>query len=94
MIGGDPADNDHNGAEFMEVLLRLEFLLRNVGTPGKCSGPHCGAPILWVRYANGTPAPFNHNGESHFATCPDADRFKRAKRTDRTPTLFGAEGGK
>lgn len=41
-----------------------------------CRG--CGAAIAWARTPAGKYAPLDPSGTSHFATCPDADRFRRA----------------
>jgi hypothetical protein len=37
----------------------------------------CGAPILWCVTLNDRNAPINADGTSHFATCPDADSWRR-----------------
>ena len=42
-----------------------------------CRG--CGAPISWARTPSGRSAPLDRDGTSHFATCPDADRFRRSQ---------------
>lgn len=55
----------------------LERLLKNVGSPGTCTGPNCKAPVLWVIHANGRRCCYNHNGEPHWATCPDRDSFRK-----------------
>ena len=48
----------------------------NVGT---CST--CGARIVWCLTSKGNRAPFNPDGVSHFATCPQAGehRHRRTK---------------
>lgn len=63
-----------------------------------CSGEGgCGAPIMWLETVNGRKTPVDprkrtvidkdgnyHQGyESHFASCPNADRFRR-KKASRT----------
>jgi hypothetical protein len=40
----------------------------------------CGAPMNWCETKAGKRAPLNLDGTSHFATCPDAERFRKAKR--------------
>jgi hypothetical protein len=37
----------------------------------------CGAEILWCITPAGKKAPINRDGTSHFANCPDADRWRR-----------------
>ncbi len=48
-----------------------------VSAPGKCSG--CGAAIFWVVTKNGKRAPFNADAVSHWATCPQAESFRKKK---------------
>jgi hypothetical protein len=43
----------------------------------RCRG--CGVQIAWARTFAGRSAPLNRDGLNHFATCPEADRF-RARR--------------
>jgi hypothetical protein len=43
---------------------------------GRCRG--CGAPIAWARTPAGRSAPLDRDGVSHFATCPEAERFRRS----------------
>lgn len=44
--------------------------------PGKCRS--CGAHILWlINERSGKPGPFNHDGVSHFATCPQAKAWRK-----------------
>lgn len=42
-----------------------------------CRGRGCGAEILWCTTPNNRPSPHDRDGISHFATCPDAPRFRR-----------------
>lgn len=42
---------------------------------GRCRG--CGQPIAWARTPAGRSAPLDLDGTNHFATCPEADRFRR-----------------
>lgn len=45
---------------------------------GQCKG--CGAELWWVKSPKtGTPHPWNPDGTSHFSTCPEAPRFRKAK---------------
>lgn len=37
----------------------------------------CRAPVLWVITTRGKRAPINEDGTSHFANCPDADRWRK-----------------
>jgi hypothetical protein len=42
-----------------------------------CRG--CGAAIAWARTPADRSAPLDPSGESHFATCPKADRFRQSR---------------
>ena len=75
-------------ADYKQVLDRLEFLLRNVGAPGVCNGPRCGAPVLWVIYVNGRRSPYNANGEPHWATCPDREFFREQAKEKRKHAII------
>jgi len=45
-------------------------------SPSHCRS--CGAKMLWVESVkNQRPAPINPDGTSHFATCPQADRWRK-----------------
>jgi len=44
---------------------------------GVCRG--CRQSIAWARTPAGRTAPLNRDGTSHFATCPEADRFRLAR---------------
>ena len=46
---------------------------------GQCQSEKCRAPIWWGQLA-GRPHPFDLDGVSHFATCPDAERFRQRAR--------------
>jgi len=54
----------------------LVALVKTAGTEGTCSG--CGAPIYWIRHANGKNTPYTPHGLNHFIDCPKAKEFKRA----------------
>ena len=43
----------------------------------KCRG--CGGAIAWALTPSGRSAPLDRDGGSHFATCPDAERFRRRR---------------
>lgn len=50
-----------------------------VGSPGRCRS--CQAMILWVRRVPKSggaakPHPLDHDGTSHFATCPQAEQWR------------------
>lgn len=48
--------------------------------PLPCRGPHCNAKIYWL-ILNGKLHPFDDpdRKRSHFATCPDANQFRKPK---------------
>jgi len=37
----------------------------------------CGAPIEWVKTDAGKWMPVDPDGTSHFATCPDAEKWRK-----------------
>lgn len=39
----------------------------------------CGAPVAWTVTAKGRAAPLNLDGVSHYATCPQADQWRKRK---------------
>jgi hypothetical protein len=48
--------------------------------PGRTVCAGCGAPIVWRRTKAGRFQPVNPDGVAHFATCPDAEAFRRLSR--------------
>lgn len=48
---------------------------------GRCRG--CGALVLWCATPSGKRSPHDRDGVSHFATCPEAARFRRVRRAAR-----------
>jgi hypothetical protein len=42
---------------------------------GRCRG--CGQAIAWARTFADRSAPLDRDGTNHFATCPQAERFRR-----------------
>lgn len=62
--------------------------------PAECGGRSCRATIYWIVTGNGRRMPVDVDvegghepseqedgqGVSHFASCPDAQQFRRAKR--------------
>ena len=50
-------------------------LLRSVGSVSTCRG--CSQSIVWVKHNSGRSAPYDADGTPHFATCPQADQFRR-----------------
>lgn len=49
-----------------------------------CRG--CGAPVYWITTAAGKAMPVDLDGVSHFATCPQAAKFRRPADEGRTGT--------
>ena len=39
----------------------------------------CGAPITWVKTESGKWMPLDPDGTSHFATCPDAAKWRKKR---------------
>jgi len=48
-----------------------------------CRG--CGALIAWARTFDRNAAPLDRDGTSHFATCPQAERFRKTRELDAKP---------
>lgn len=62
------------------VVAGSEWLLPDGYQPGgvsRCSGPLCGALILWSYTPAGKRSPFDADGTPHWATCPDRARFTK-----------------
>jgi len=51
--------------------------------PGRTRCRGCGAPIVWRRTEAGKWQPVNPDGVAHFATCPEAEGFRRLVRRRR-----------
>lgn len=63
----------------LEVALdTLRRLLNAVGGQKRCKG--CGAAIWFVGTVSGSRPPYNAVGLNHFADCPNASRFRGARR--------------
>jgi hypothetical protein len=67
------------GTEIALLRLRMANLLRNVGTPGTCTGATCRADVHWLVHINGRRTPYDADGTNHFIKCPDREQFKRRK---------------
>lgn len=39
----------------------------------------CGEPVVFKKTKSGKMMPMNADGTSHFATCPDAAKWRKAK---------------
>ncbi len=50
-------------------------LLKVIAPPSGCSS--CMETIYWIVTKNGKRAPYNPDGTSHFATCPNADAHRK-----------------
>lgn len=46
-------------------------------TLGRCRADTCRQIVLWTRTPAGRVMPLDRDGVSHFATCPEARRFRR-----------------
>jgi hypothetical protein len=59
-----------------------DFLLPNgkFGKVGVCRSVKCNAKVVFVALPSGKTPPYNEDGISHFATCPDAESFKGKAR--------------
>lgn len=50
---------------------------------GKCRS--CEQIIYWLKRKSGKPHPFNADGVSHFATCPNAEKHRPKPATEEPP---------
>ncbi len=62
---------------YMTWRERAKAFAKVAGDAGECRS--CGATIYWVKTRNGKRAPYDGEGISHFATCPNANRHRGAK---------------
>lgn len=46
----------------------------------RCRGDSCGEIVLWCTTPAKRRIPIDRDGTAHFATCPDAARFRRRRR--------------
>ncbi|MCU0912980.1 MAG: hypothetical protein MUC88_00280 [Planctomycetes bacterium] len=60
-----------------ELRENIRRLLDVVGDRLPCKGPTCTATIWFVRTKRGKITPYDGDACNHFATCPDAAKFKR-----------------
>jgi hypothetical protein len=54
----------------------LRKLFANIGAEARCK---CGATMWFIAHRNGKVAPYNADGETHFATCPHSKEFRKKK---------------
>lgn len=57
---------------------RLQKLLKVIGSKSKCKG--CYADIYWVKTPGGKNMPVDIDGTPHWASCPQAEDFKKRQR--------------
>jgi hypothetical protein len=48
--------------------------------PKPCNGPTCKAMIYWFKLPSGKWMCADADGQPHWGTCPDRDRFKKKKQ--------------
>ena len=58
-----------------ELGVQIVKLVRDAGEAGSCKS--CGASIFWLTTKAGKSMPVNHDGRSHFATCPNAQQHRK-----------------
>lgn len=61
------------------TVVDLEARGYTFGGTSTCTGPTCGRIVYWWLTAAGKRSPHDADGISHFATCPDRERFRRQK---------------
>lgn len=72
ITAGRLADAIENRAD----AIRAFALQQPEAVLGQCQSDRCRAPIWWG-VLTGRPHPFDLDGVSHFATCPDADAWRQ-----------------
>jgi len=55
----------------------IERIFKLCGKQATCG--YCGRQIWWMYSKNKKPMPFDDDGTSHFATCPNYERPPRAR---------------
>lgn len=70
-----PGDHDPSLQECVAAQAEAmrNLLTRCAGQPIPCAG--CGAPLYFVRHANGARTPYTAAGLNHFIDCPKAKNF-------------------
>ena len=52
-------------------------LVAATGEESVCRGPHCRAKVYWIKHRDGTKHIYDPDGVTHWATCPDAGKFRK-----------------
>jgi len=64
------------GMQLQAEKVKMSMLLRNAGDRGVCKG--CGAAVIYLCHARtGKRVPYSLDGVNHFATCPEAEQFRK-----------------
>lgn len=66
--------------EELEAALREAAKKLNERNAPTASCRACKAPIYWVRTDKGKNMPINTDGTPHWATCPEANKFRMPKK--------------
>jgi hypothetical protein len=66
----EAAESDRNA-----LAKKLDRLMTVIGNPGACRS--CGARILWIFSKDRKLMPYDPDGVTHFATCPDAKEWSK-----------------
>ncbi len=56
---------------------RCRDLVKVVGEKATCAAPECRREIYFVKTRLGRRAPYDADGQSHFATCAAPERFRK-----------------
>jgi hypothetical protein len=77
----DPMEKRYLQAEacVSAQVVAMRLLVNHAGKKASCDGPTCGRTIYWITHTNGKRTPYDESGLNHFVSCPDSDRFKRAR---------------
>ena len=61
----------------MTTRKEMKFVLPAGSIMKRCNG--CEEMIHWIKMPSGKMMPVNHDGTSHFATCPKAAEFRKSR---------------
>lgn len=86
LLAGALEGHFHQEGAFVAAAVEMQRaaamqILKVCGEPAICTGignvEGCGARIWWMTTKNGRKVPFDPEGHAHFATCPNAEQFRR-----------------
>lgn len=58
-------------------MTEIKFEIPEGTEPSRCKSQRCKALIYWIKTSEGKNMPVDPDGTCHFATCVDAEKFRR-----------------